>query len=294
MNMFAFMGAIEIGFILAFVGIGVYLSFRVLDFPDLTVDGSFVLGGAVYALFVIADFNPWLCMIAAFFAGCLAGLTTAMLNLKFDILNLLASILTMTALYSINYYIMNSGNVNFSTEPTIITPFLGLFGLRDIYMRPLIIGIFVLIIALFIWRFLTSERGLAMRATGINAKMARAQGINTTANIYLGLALSNGLVAIGGSLFAQVNRGTDISSGIGTIVYGLAAVIIGETLFRSRNLIVVLLACIIGSVLYRIAVFLALSGLFNSNPSASLQLVTSLIVALFLIVPKYLGVKKYD
>lgn len=294
MSMFAFTGAIEMGFILAFVGIGVYLSFRVLDFPDLTVDGSFVLGGAVYVALVVAGVNPWLAMLAAFFAGSLAGLVTAMLNLQFNILNLLASILVMTALYSINLHVMGSGNLQVGNAPSIFTPFEGLFGLKSYYIRIIIIGILVLITALIFWRFLESEIGLAIRATGINKKMANAQGVNTSFHVYLGLALSNGLVAISGSFFAQINHGMDITGGIGTIVFGLAAVIIGEALFQSRNLLVILLSCIVGSVLYRIAVFLALGGVLGVDPSKDMQLVTAVIVALFLIVPKYLGAKKYD
>lgn len=295
MSMFAFMGAIELGFIFAFVGIGVYLSFRVLDFPDLTIDGTFVLGGAVYALLVTFGCNPWLAMLAAFFAGCLAGLITAMLNLKFEILNLLASILTMTALYSINLYVMlGQGNLSILGLPSVLTPFYGMFGLEDYYVRIIVFALMVLITLILIWAFLSSQMGLAMRATGINPKMARAQGVNTAFHVYLGLALSNGLVAIGGSLLTQATAVIDITSGIGTIVFGLAAVIIGEALFRSRNLLIILISCIVGSVLYRVAVFLALSGFFNIDPSKNLQLVTAVIVALFLIVPRYLGVKKND
>lgn len=296
--MFAFTGAVELGLVYAFVAIGVYLSFRILDFPDLTVDGSFLLGSTVCGVMILCGYNPWLAMLIASCAGMIAGLITALLNLKFGILNLLASILTMSALYTVNLRIMGImgvSNVNLGLADTALTPFYGMFGLSDMYIRPIFVGILSLIAAFLVWRFLESETGLAMRATGINPRMAKAQGIKTDLLIYFGMGLSNALVALGGSLYIQTAIATDITGGAGTIVFGLAAVIIGETLFRTRNLFFIILSCIIGSVLYRVAVQFAFEGSgLGIDTSTDLQLITSLLVVLTLIVPRYLGAKKHD
>lgn len=298
MSMFAFTGAVELGLVYAFVAIGVYLSFRVLDFPDLTVDGSFLLGSTVCGVMILCGFNPWFAMFCAFFAGMVAGLVTALLNLKFGILNLLASILTMSALYTINLRIMGImgvSNVNLGLANTALTPFYNLFGLPDMIIRPVFVGILVLIAAFLVWRFLESEIGLAMRATGTNPRMARAQGIKTELLIYSGMGLSNALVALGGSLYIQTAIATDITGGAGTIVFGLAAVIIGETLFRTRKLFLIIFSCILGSVLYRVAVQFAFEGSgLGIDTSTDLQLITALIVVLTLVLPHYLGAKKHD
>ncbi|MBI0026802.1 ABC transporter permease [Bartonella sp. M0187] len=298
MSMFAFTGAVELGLVYAFVAIGVYLSFRILDFPDLTVDGSFLLGSTVCGVMILCGFNPWFAMFSALIAGMIAGLVTALLNLKFGILNLLASILTMSALYTINLRIMGImgvSNVNLGLADTALTPFYNLFGLPDMIIRPLFVGILVIIVAFLVWRFLESEVGLAMRATGTNQRMAKAQGIKTALLIYAGMGLSNALVALGGSLYIQTAIATDITGGAGTIVFGLAAVIIGETLFRTRNLLLIIVSCIVGSVLYRVAVQFAFEGSsLGIDTSTDLQLITALIVVLTLVLPHYLGAKKHD
>ena len=298
MSMFAFTGAVELGLVYAFVAIGVYLSFRILDFPDLTVDGSFLLGSTVCGVMILCGFNPWFAMFSALIAGMIAGLVTALLNLKFGILNLLASILTMSALYTINLRIMGImgvSNVNLGLADTALTPFYNLFGLPDMIIRPLFVGILVIIVAFLVWRFLESEVGLAMRATGTNQRMAKAQGIKTALLIYAGMGLSNALVALGGSLYIQTAIATDITGGAGTIVFGLAAVIIGETLFRTRNILLIIISCIVGSVLYRVAVQFAFEGSnLGIDTSTDLQLITALIVVLTLVLPHYLGAKKHD
>lgn len=298
MSMFAFTGAVELGLVYAFVAIGVYLSFRILDFPDLTVDGSFLLGSTVCGVMILCGFNPWFAMFSALIAGMIAGLVTALLNLKFGILNLLASILTMSALYTINLRIMGImgvSNVNLGLADTALTPFYNLFGLPDMIIRPLFVGILVIIVAFLVWRFLESEIGLAMRATGTNQRMAKAQGIKTALLIYAGMGLSNALVALGGSLYIQTAIATDITGGAGTIVFGLAAVIIGETLFRTRNILLIIISCIVGSVLYRVAVQFAFEGSsLGIDTSTDLQLITALIVVLTLVLPHYLGAKKHD
>ncbi|MFT4162645.1 MULTISPECIES: ABC transporter permease [Shinella] len=285
MSLIAFWGAVELGLVYAFVAIGVYLAFRVLDFPDLTVDGSFPLGAAVTAVLIIAGLNPWLAAAVAMVAGAVAGLVTAMLNVRFRILNLLASILTMIALFSVNLRVMGKPNVALINADTMISPFFGL-GLRDFYVRPLFVGILVVVAVFLVWRFLESDAGLSMRATGANARMARAQGVNTNKQIYLGIALSNALVALGGALFAQTNGFADVTSGVGTIVVGLAAVIIGETLFGARGILMALIGCVIGSILYRIAIQLALSSDVLGLQASDLNFVTALLVTVALVLPR--------
>ncbi|GAB1580233.1 ABC transporter permease [Phyllobacterium phragmitis] len=285
MSQIAFWGAVELGLVFSFVAIGVYLAFRVLDFPDLTVDGSFPLGAAVTAVLIIAGMNAWLAAGVAMLAGAAAGLVTATLNVRFRILNLLASILTMIALFSVNLRVMGRPNVALINQETMISPFYGL-GLPDFYVRPLFVGVLVAVAVLLVWRFLESDMGLAMRATGANPRMARAQGVKTDRQIYLGMALSNALVALGGSLFAQTNGFADVTSGVGTIVVGLAAVIIGETLFRSRLLLIALIGCVGGSIIYRIAIQFALSSDFLGLQASDLNLVTAVLVTIALVLPR--------
>jgi putative tryptophan/tyrosine transport system permease protein len=281
----AFWGAVELGLVFAFVAVGVYLAFRVLDFPDLTVDGSFPLGAAVAAVLIIAGLNAWLATAVAMLAGAAAGLVTATLNVRFRILNLLASILTMIALFSINLRVMGKPNVALLNEATMLTPFYGL-GLREYLVRPIFIFVLVALAIAVVWRFLESDAGLAMRATGTNARMARAQGVNTGRQIYLGIAISNALVALGGALFAQTNGFADVTSGVGTIVVGLAAVIVGETLFGNRGLLVALIGCVVGSILYRLAIQLALSTDVLGLKASDLNMVTAALVAIALILPR--------
>ena len=285
MSTIAFWGAVELGLVYAFVAIGVYLAFRVLDFPDLTVDGSFPLGAAVAAVLIIAGLNAWLATSVAMLAGAAAGIVTATLNVRFRILNLLASILTMIALFSINLRVMGKPNVALLNEATMLTPFYGL-GLREYLVRPIFIFVLVAIAIVIVWRFLESDAGLAMRATGTNARMARAQGVNTGRQIYLGIAISNALVALGGALFAQTNGFADVTSGVGTIVVGLAAVIVGETLFGNRGLLIALIGCVVGSILYRLAIQLALSTDVLGLKASDLNMVTAALVAIALILPR--------
>jgi len=281
----ALWGAVELGLVYAFVALGVYLAFRVLDFPDLTVDGTFPLGAAVTAVLIMAGFNPWLAAAVAMVAGALAGLVTAALNVRFKILNLLASILTMIALFSVNLRVMGRPNVALLSVDTMLTPFYG-NGLRDFMVRPLFLLVLAIVALIVVWRYLESDAGLAMRATGANARMARAQGINTDRQIYMGIALSNALVALGGALFAQTNGFADVTSGVGTIVVGLAAVIIGETLFGTRRILIALIGCVVGSIVYRIAIQLALSSDSLGLQASDLNLVTAVLVTFALVLPR--------
>jgi putative ABC transport system permease protein len=284
MSLVAFLGAVEIGFVFGLVALGVFLSFRVLNFPDLTVDGSFPLGAAVAAALIVHGVDPYAATAAAIVAGVMAGLLTAFLNLRFGILHLLASILTMIALYSINLRIMGRPNVALLGTETILTPFQG-HGLANLYLKPLFAGVVLIVVGLLLTRFLLSSYGLAMRATGSNPRMARAQGIDTQAATYVGMAISNAMVALAGALFAQMNGFADVTIGTGTIVVGLAAVIVGEAVFGMRSLSVWILGCIAGSVIYRLAVALALNASFLGLNASDLNLVTAVLVAVALILP---------
>src|SRR4051812_13116263 len=285
MSQIALLGAIEIGLVYALVALGVFLAFRVLDFPDLTVDGSFPLGAAVTATLITAGSNPWLATGAAVLAGALAGLVTAVLNVRFRILHLLASILTMIALFSINLRIMGRPNIAILNQKTILTPFYG-HGLSQAAVKPIFVGVVVLVVLVLLALFLASEYGLAMRATGVNPRMARAQGVSTDGQIHAGMALSNGLVGLGGALFAQTNGFADVTSGIGTIVVGLAAVIVGETLLRTCRVALMLVGCVVGSILYRIIIQFALGAGFIGLKASDLNLVTALLVAAALVLPR--------
>ncbi|GGB35386.1 ABC transporter permease [Tistrella bauzanensis] len=291
MSMIAWMGAIETGFVYGLVALGVYLSFRILDFPDLTVDGSFPLGAAVSATAIVNGWDPFLATAVAFLAGCVAGSITAWLNVRLKILNLLASILMMIALYSINLRIMGRPNVALLGETTVLTPFEAL-GLPYYLMTPLVFGVVVIIAMLLLVRFLNSEMGLAMRATGANARMARAQGINTAAMTLTGMALSNGLVAVGGALFAQSQGSADVTMGVGTIVVGLASVIGGEAVMSTRTIGRAVLACIVGAILYRVAVALALNAGFLGLTASDLNLVTAVLVAAAMVLPRMLAQRR--
>jgi len=286
MSLIASMGAIEIGLIFGLVALGVYLSFRVINFPDLTVDGSFPLGGAVAAALIVAGIDPFAATAAAVVAGSAAGALTAWLNVRLRIMQLLASILVMIALYSINLRIMGKPNVALINDPTVFSRF-EFVGLPEYVLKPLVLLVIVIAAKILIDLFFASETGLAMRATGGNPRMARAQGISTDRQTIVGLALSNALVALAGALFVQSQGGADISMGIGTIVIGLAAVIIGETILPARSLVVTTAACIVGALLYRFFIALALNSDFIGLQAQDLNLVTAVLVAFALLVPAY-------
>lgn len=284
MSLFAFIGAIELGLIFSLVALGVYLSFRILNFPDLTVDGSFPLGASISALLITMDYDPYLSLLIAFMGGYIAGQITALLNVKFQILNLLASILVMTALYSINLRIMGAPNISILNKDTIFTPFVE-WGISSFYVNVIILGVIVLLVKMLVDYVLKSQVGLAMRATGMNPLMAKSQSVNTRRMIYFGMGLSNGLVAFAGGLFAQVNLFSDASLGIGTIIAGLASVIIGETLIPKKGIFFATMACIVGSVLYRLAISLAINTDSLGLTTSDLNLLTALIVTVALIIP---------
>lgn len=284
MSLYTLMGALEIGLIFGLVALGVLISFRILDFPDLTVDGSFPLGGAVAATMIALGYDPFLATGVAIIAGAIAGYCTAFLNVKFKILPLLASILMMTALYSINLRVMGKPNVPLITEPTVFSV-LQPDWMPDYVARPVILLVIVIIVKLLIDWFFASQLGLAIRATGANAKMARAQGIATNRATLAAMALSNALVAFSGALFAQSQGGADISMGIGTIVIGLAAVIIGENILPARRLVWTTLAVVLGAILYRFFIAVALNSDFIGLQAQDLNLITAVLVMLVLVFP---------
>jgi putative tryptophan/tyrosine transport system permease protein len=285
LSQIALFGAIETGLVFALVAFGVFISFRVLDFPDLTVDGSFPLGAAVSATMIVSGVNPWLATLAATFAGGLAGMVTAWMNVKLRILHLLASILTMIALYSINLRIMGKPNTALLGDVTVLTPFEEL-GLPYYQSTALAFFIIVLIVGALLLLFMKSEIGLAMRASGANPHMARAQGIATGVMTLVGMAISNALVALAGSLFAQSQGSADVTMGVGVIVVGLASVIGGEAILHPKTLRRALLGCILGSIFYRLAIALALNADFLGLKAQDLNLITAVLVAVAIVIPQ--------
>ncbi len=280
MNMIQFLGAVQMGLIYALVTLGVYLTFRSINFPDLTIDGSFPLGAAVAASLIVSDVNPFTATLIATLAGALAGFVTGYLHVRWKILGLLAGILTMTALYSINLRIMGRPNIALLTEPTVFSFLTGSNGI--LYG----IGAIVLVIGYLLYRFLTSQFGLALRATGNNMRVSPSYGINVGFMILIGLGVSNGLVALAGALFAQAHGFADISMGSLTLVTGLASVIVGESLFHSNHMAIVVISCILGSILYRLAIMLALNSQIAGLQASDLNLITSVLIIMAMLIPQ--------
>ena len=286
MTLYAALGAIEQGFVYGIMVIGVYLTFRILDFPDLTVDGSLPLGASISAVAISSGVNPYLSLLMALAGGFVAGMVTAVLNTKFKILHLLASILTMIALYSINIRIMAGPNVALLGSETVFDSVTRL-GVPAHYAGLIIFGSFAVLVVCFIVWFLGTELGQAILATGDNPQMIRSLGVNTDTIIILGVGISNALVALSGALVAQNQGAADVGMGIGTIVAGLASVIIGETVFGCRTIARAFIAALLGSIVYRLAIALALGleiGGFRFNPS-DLNLITAVLVIVALIAP---------
>ena len=283
-------GALELGLIYALVALGVLISYKILDFPDLTADGSFPLGGGVCVLCILNNIDPWVATLFGMFAGAIAGVITASLHIGFKIEKLLASILMMIALYSINLRIMGKPNVSLLGDPTVYDSIFASDDLQLAIVR-LLIAIFVVIIAKLLFDlFFATQVGLAVRATGTNARMAKAQGIAINKMTLLGMVISNGLIALAGSLYVQSNGGFDISIGVGTIVIGLAAVIIGEAIFSAKRIIWLTFAVIVGSILYRFFIALALNNETLNGIGLGpqdLNLITALLVVSVLVVPKF-------
>lgn len=270
------------GLLWAIMALGVFLTFRVLDIADLSVEGTFPLGAAVAATLIDAGHSVWFAMLIALIAGCIGGTVTALLTTKLKIPALLSGILTMIGLYSVNLMIMGKANVPLLRAETVFTLTENLFGVSSV-VATLIVGLVATIIvgAIMYW-FFGTVLGTAIRATGCNPQMARAQGINTNVMVILGLLISNGLVALSGALVAQSNGFADVGMGTGTIVIGLASVIIGEVLFGTRSFKNWLISVVLGSVVYRAVIAIVLE---LGMPPNDLKLFTAVLVAIALSLP---------
>ena len=296
------LGSLTIGLILTLLGLGVYISFKIFSFADMTADGSITLGGAVAAILLVSGVSPLIATLAATGAGLLAGLVTGLLHTRCRIHPLLSGILTMTALYSINLRVMGKSNISLMSTTTLAdsaeqlgTPFFGpggnvlLLGWqvapRDLSVL-LATLLLVLLASLLLYLFFRTNLGTVMRATGDNPQMVRAQGTDTGLMITLGLALSNGLIALSGALLTQYQGFSDVQMGIGMLVWGLASVIIGESLVRGGRLGLAICGVLIGSLLFRLLVAIALR--FGLNPN-DLKLITALCVFGALVLPGWLG-----
>lgn len=289
MNFIQFFGAIEIGLIYGLVAVGVYLSFRILDFPDLTVDGSFPMGAAIAGILIIDGMDPWIATGFAMLGGAAAGLVTACLNVYGRILHLLASILTMTALYSINLRIMGKPNISLLSEQTIFQRFDSLMSSLGLHMSHMttvttLTALIILASILGLYWFLSTQVGLSMRATGKNPTMATAQGIKINFMILTGIALSNSLIALSGAIFTQSQGFADVTMGVGTIIVGLAAVLIGEAIIHTRSVLFALIACVLGAIVYRLVIALALNSDILGLETSDLNLVSALLVALAMVL----------
>nr|NLD40998.1 ABC transporter permease [Actinomycetales bacterium] len=275
--------AVELGILYAIMALGVYVTFRVLEFADLTVDGSFTTGAAVAAIGIVNGHPPWLVTVLALFAGMAAGTITGLLHTKGNIDGLLAGILTQLSLYSINLRIMGRANVALLREETLFTAARDSKIIGSWYGPLLLLPITLLVLGFVIW-FLKTNLGLAMRATGDNPNMISAFGVSTDNQKILGLAMSNGMVGLSGALVAQYQGFADVGMGIGMIVAGLASVIIGQAIFGRLTIGRAATAVVIGAILYRLVIFLALRAGLNPN---DMKLISAVLVVLALVVPQW-------
>lgn len=291
-------GSLTIGLILSLLALGVLISFRVIAFRDLTVDGSIALGGAVAAVLLVRGSHPLVATAAAAAAGAAAGAVTGILHTRFNINGLLAGILVMTALYSVNLHVLQKSNVPLLKETTIISYAEQLAGERppvpfllwQIKPRDVCVGLLMFVLTslagVVMYVFFRTNLGLALRATGDNPQMIRALGVDVGWSITLGLALANGLVALSGALLVQYQGFADVQMGIGMVVWGFASVIIGESLVGSRQLGLLIVGAVMGSILFRLLVAIALRWGLNPN---DLKLVTAVFVFGALVFPDFAG-----
>lgn len=283
--------ALSQGLLWSVLAVGVYLSYRFLNISDLTSEGSFTLGAAVCASNIVRGMDPLLSCILALIAGALAGLVTGVLHTKFKMPSLLAGILSMTGLYSINLRIMGKANIPLTQSVTLLTKLKDMFGLtrdRDgtIYLGLIVV---IILIVLLVW-FFNTEFGFSVVATGNNDKMIRANGVDSDKTIIAGLMLSNALIALSGSLVAQYNGYADVTMGISAIVVGLASVIIGEVLFKDKYFAVCLIGVVVGSIIYRLIVtFVVNTNFISAN---DMKLFTAIVVAVAIIIANKGGKKR--
>jgi len=294
-------GSITIGLILALLALGSFISFRIFDFPDITAEGSFTFGAAITASLIIAGTSPVVATLLAFAGGMLAGSATGLIHTRFKINPLLSGILVMTALYSVNLHVMGKSNLPLLSQNTLFTWFekfsvsvsgkdsvINLIGwsvpAKDLWTLMFCFLIILAFSLLLLWFFRTNI-GTAMRATGDNSQMIRALGVNTKSMIIFGVALSNGFIALAGSMLAQFQGFADVQMGIGMMVWGLASVIIGEALIGETSLGLLIAGTVIGAVLFRLLVAIALRWGMNPN---DLKLITAAFVFLALVLPGFM------
>lgn len=289
---YTFLGAVDLGLIWGFLALGVYITFRLLDIADLTVDGSFTTGGAVCAVCVLNGIHPLLALLISILAGFLAGAITGILHTKCKIPAILAGILTQIGLYSINLRIMGGrANLPLTTANTLFADLSVNLDINRYYIALVISLIFVIIFIALLYWFFGTELGSAIRATGNNEQMARSLGINTDTMKLLGLTISNGLVGLSGALYALYGQATDVRVGTGAIVIALASIVIGEVVISSKkgNFALRLTSIIIGSIIYRIIVALVLQMGLNTD---DLKLLTAILVGIALTIPIMLNKRK--
>ena len=274
----------EQGFIYAVMALGIYITYKILDFPDLTVDGSFPMGAAIAAIMITKGIPAIITLPVAFLAGGLAGLITGLIHVKLHVRDLLSGIIVMTALYSVNLWIMGKANIPLYNNETIFDNGI----VNSIFVGPLadfatsiILLVIVLVVKLILDWYLRTKSGFMLRAVGSNARLVISMGINKGKIKIIGLVIANGLCTLGGCLYAQEQRYADVSMGTGTMVIGLASVIIGTTLFRKVNFMSVTTSVVIGSVLYKACVAVAVHFLRNAN---DLKLITSVLFLIILVV----------
>ena len=274
----------EQGFIYAVMALGIYITYKILDFPDLTVDGSFPMGAAIAAIMITKGIPAIITLPVAFLAGGLAGLITGLIHVKLHVRDLLSGIIVMTALYSVNLWIMGKANIPLYSNETIFDNGI----VNSIFVGPLadfatliILLVIVLVVKLLLDWYLRTKSGFMLRAVGSNARLVTSMGINKGKIKIIGLVIANGLCTLGGCLYAQEQRYADVSMGTGTMVIGLASVIIGTTLFRKVNFMSVTTSVVIGSVLYKACVAVAVHFLRNAN---DLKLITSVLFLIILVV----------
>ena len=270
------------GLLWALLALGVFITFRILDVADLTVEGSFPMGAAISAVLITMGVNPWLTVVIAGIGGMVAGAVTGWIHTKLKIPALLAGILTMIALYSVNLHIMGKANISLLRMDTVYSAIHSM-GVSNAVALTIIGVVVTVVVGLFLFWFFGTELGTSIRATGVNPQMIRAQGVNTDTMIVLGLLLSNGFVAVSGALIAQSQGFADIGMGVGTIVIGLASVIIGEVLFASSSIVrklfgnssfvLSLVAVVFGSIIYRIVIA---TVLYLGMPPNDLKLFTAI------------------
>ena len=298
-------GSINIGLVLALLALGIFISFRIFDFPDITAEGSFTFGAAITASLIVAGINPVAATLMAFAGGLLAGAATGLIHTRFKINPLLSGILVMTALYSVNLHVMGKSNVPLLSQLTLftwvehfsiavsgkdaITSVLGWsVPVKDLWILLFCLIMIVLFSLVLLWFFRTNI-GTAMRATGDNDQMIRALGVNTNVMIVFGVAISNGFIALSGSMLAQFQGFADVQMGIGMMVWGLASVIIGEALINEKKLGLLIAGAVIGAVLFRLLVAIALRWGMNPN---DLKLITAAFVFLALVLPGFMNKTK--